>query len=384
MDEIIQRAFEIAKKDLRFCYSEDGIIAGLQRFDDYWARDSFFASLGSIELEDFLVVRKNFALFLKYQKADGQIARRLDKFYVLLKYLGLKIRRKKFKIKYYTAISRKPSTDQNSLFIIALKNYLIKSNDKDFVRNNFEKIKKAMDWNFSLDKDGDGLLEESFLANWEDTIFKAGKVIYTNALHYYALVSFIEILVALNMNADFYKQALEKVSGQIEKFFWNGHYYIGWIGSTIHKVFIADGNLLAIISGLADQNKSFSILEIISRYNKREDLIKNINFKYAIWRHSPIRILGMATGYHEKYEWLWLNCLLTQAQYKTGQIEKASYNLQKMAEIIVKFGHVYEIYKHNIPIKSRFFVTEVPFAWSAGLFIYTAKMLNQENLVDKI
>jgi glycogen debranching enzyme len=377
MSEIVQKALDIAIKDLRSCYQEEGIVAGLKHFDDYWARDSFFASLGSIAIGDFEIARKNFLLFLKFQKADGQLARRLDRHYVLLKYLGIKIIRPRFKIKYHTAFGTKPVADSNSLFIIALRFYLEKSGDLELVKENYVQIKKIMDWNFKLDKDDDGLLEEGYLANWEDTIFKQGKVIYTNVLHYMALKSFTEVAKLVGENFDFYEKSAERVRGQLEKYFWHGEFYIGWIGRLIHKVFIADGNLLAIISGLAGLSRAGLILDKINQYNKRENLIKNIDFKYGLWRHSPVRTIGRARGYHEKFEWLWLNCLLALAKNKIGDKDGAKFELEKMAEIIVRYNHVYEVYKENAPVKSRFFVSEVPFAWSAGLFVYVANLINK-------
>ena len=58
----IDAAFEIAARDLRACYTEHGILAGLTHFKQYWARDSFFASLGATKLGDFDVVKKQLEL----------------------------------------------------------------------------------------------------------------------------------------------------------------------------------------------------------------------------------------------------------------------------------------------------------------------------------
>ena len=54
----IKEAYGIAVKNLRSCYADHGIIAGLNQFNDYWARDAFYASFGALELKDFLVVKK--------------------------------------------------------------------------------------------------------------------------------------------------------------------------------------------------------------------------------------------------------------------------------------------------------------------------------------
>src|SRR3989344_9245800 len=87
-NQLISNAADIAYRDLQRCYREYGIIAGLNHFNDYWARDSFFASCGSLVMGDFDIVRKNLETFIKFQKSSGHIPRRIDRMWgtILLKY----------------------------------------------------------------------------------------------------------------------------------------------------------------------------------------------------------------------------------------------------------------------------------------------------------
>ena len=50
---IIRNANRIAVRDLRSCYNPDGIVAGRQQFNAYWARDGFWATLGANALGDY-------------------------------------------------------------------------------------------------------------------------------------------------------------------------------------------------------------------------------------------------------------------------------------------------------------------------------------------
>ena len=68
--ESIAKAWTIAHKALKECYKGPGIIAGKHHFDDFWARDSFFASWGSLAAGDFTEVRSNLDLFFRFQKKE--------------------------------------------------------------------------------------------------------------------------------------------------------------------------------------------------------------------------------------------------------------------------------------------------------------------------
>ena len=55
--------------------------------------------------------------------------------------------------------------------------------------------------------------------------------------------------------------------------------------------------------------------------------------------------------------------------------------MNKISDLIIKYDNVYEIYERNedkkkkeyAPVSRFFYKSEVPFAWSAGIFIYTVK-----------
>jgi len=50
---VIKKARAIAADCLRRCYDANGIVAGRHQFNDYWARDSFFASFGALEIKNY-------------------------------------------------------------------------------------------------------------------------------------------------------------------------------------------------------------------------------------------------------------------------------------------------------------------------------------------
>ncbi len=367
---MIKKAYEIAKKDLRSCYFKNGILAGLKHFDDYWARDSFFASLGSTYLKDFDIVKKNLTLYLSYQKKDGQLPRKLERTNTFLKYIfKLKIQ-KPIKPIYKGPLNLSKTTDQNSLFIISLLNYIKDSKDIKFLENNFEKIKKAIDWYETTTKDY--LINEGYFSGWEDSTFKKGKLIYTNVLYCKALDDFIEMLKLLKKDSSYYKKLKLKVKNKLNELFWNKDYYLAWIDNKKHKEFLADGNLLAIIYEVADKSQGKKILNYMKKINMNKSLLNNVYPKY-IFRLSPTRYLSFTLGYHTKYEWIWLSCLNVLAKLKLGMKKEAKKDLELIAKKIIEYNNVYEVYYKGRPVNKLLFRSEVPFAWSSGMFVYVSK-----------
>ncbi len=370
----LKKAYSIAKRDLRRCYTGKGILAGRRRFDDYWARDSFFASIGALRIGDKDRAKKNFRLFLKYQNRKGQLPRRIDRYHVWLKYIGIPIKRKKLRPRYTTSLMYCFSVDQNSLFIIALSDYLMATGDKEFIKEIYKKAKKAMDWNFSNDRTRDYLLEEGFFANWEDTIFWRGQLLYTNVLHCWALKCFAELSKAAGFGEGrAYLSMHRKVRKKINSYFWNGKYYEKSMKRK-SRFFPVDANMLAIASGIADRNKAMKILKYMrGKGIDKETPLRSSYPGYPLWRNSPQRLFTLTTGYHNTYGWVWISCASILAMHRLGMKKKAAECLEKLSRKITEFDGVYEVYAGGRPVESLFLTSEWPFAWSAGMFIYTCE-----------
>lgn len=375
--EAFARAYGIAKRDLRRCYTQKGILAGLKRFDDYWARDSFFASFGSCRLGDFKQVKKNLLLFLKYQKKDGQLPRRIDRHVVGLKYLRIPIKRKNLRPRYTTSLMYCYSVDQNSLFVISLLNYVKQSGDYRFLKGIYKDVKRAMDWNFSNDRERNLLINEGYFANWEDTVFWRGELLYTNILHYWALRDFADLSrIAGVKGYEMYIQIADKVMKMINSQFWNGNYYEKRRKTLVPSYFSIDGNMLAVVSGIADREKAGKIME----YMKTKGLDKEVPMRstyprYPLWKNSPARLITLSTGYHSTYSWIWVSCMFILAEHDAGRKEDALAKLELLCRKIIEYDGIYEVYAQGKPVKGIFTMSDYPFAWSAGLFVYAYNIL---------
>lgn len=368
-------AFNIAKRDLRACYTKKGILAGIKHFDDYWARDSLFACLGALEIKDYDIVKKTLELFIEYQHKNGQIPLRVGDYFIVWKLMGLKSSQK-IKARYDQDKLFSHPTDQNSLFVIIFSKYIDKTKDVEFLKKHFKAVKKAIEWNISYDKDNDYLMEEKYYATWADSLKKKGKVLYTNVLHCAALSSYSMLCKRLNKKqAIEYAKLADKVKQKINEHFWNGKYYIDWIDKSKQTYFSTDGNVLAIIFNIATKTQAKSIQKAIVKFGINNTVPSLTN--HPKYKSSQVSIINKLVGigdYHNGICWLWLGCLDVVAKNKVGFKKEAKELLAKISDIIVKHNGVYEVYEQNgFPINRWFYKSEKPFAWSAGLFIYACK-----------
>ena len=79
------------------------------------------------------------------------------------------------------------ATDASAWFIIAVWHYYKTVQDKRFLRDLFPSVQKTFLWLRSQDANNFGLVDSPEAADWMDsTLNRCGKVMYTNALYYWA------------------------------------------------------------------------------------------------------------------------------------------------------------------------------------------------------
>jgi glycogen debranching enzyme len=388
MKSQVEHAYNKAKECLRQCYSELGIYAGKMHFDDYWARDGFFASLGATAIGDYKISKKELLLFLSKQKEDGQLPLRIGSKLMIAKLFRIGASREdKTKSVRYTIDRAYPNgmskipVDQNSLFLVATEYYIRKSRDRKFAKENYEKIKNIIDWNFKQDSDSDLLIEEGYYSNWLDGIKKSGKAIYTESCHYYACKSFAQIAKGLRKWKDYkkYSHFAEEIKQRINSLMWNGSYYTDWISSDgrRHEYFSTDGNILAIVFGIADNEKAGSIIGKLSELGLENGVPYRTNYpKYKWYEIDPLLLyIAGIPDYHNGMSWLWIGCAGILAKAIAGKKKNAVFLAEKVSEIIMKYGGTYEVYekKSESPVRRIFYRSEFPFAWAAGMFLYALK-----------
>ena len=100
------------------------------------------------------------------------------------------------------------------------------------------------------------MIDEKPYANWADSIPKRGKVLYTNVLYWKSIVALeelsgkLKIKDKLDVNSRFIKS-------EIDRSFWNGRYFRDVDNGAR---FATDGNVLAVVFGLASRLQKEKIL----------------------------------------------------------------------------------------------------------------------------
>jgi len=344
------------------------------RFSDYWARDSFFAVLGVLEIGDFKVARNILELFLDNQKSNGQIARKFELDYNFLKYIFKKTAsRKKPKAVYTSLLPPFNTMDGNSLCVIAFAKYLQKTKDIKFARKYFRKLEKTIVWYEK--KKRDTLVREYLLSNWMDTIFKSGKVLYSNTLYAKALEEFSHIAeeVGENKQAKKYKNLHKKTVAVIDKKFWNSEFFDDVADQG--KYFDSAGNALACFFGIAPDKKRGNILKYFRKI-KTQKLLPTVYPKYSFWKVNPITFLFGMSEYHNGKSWLWIDAFVAGAEFRSGDYGSARKRMTEISQVIVANAAVHEVFHADgRPYNPKFWKSAVPFAWNSGVFLYINSLI---------
>jgi len=102
------------------------------------------------------------------------------------------------------------------------------TNDIDFLRRNFDKMKSVVDWLINRDKDGDGIPDSrGGFDNSYDGTYMYGASSYVGSLFTCALKAFIKAGDILGYDTSNYIKVLEKAKQSMLSL-WNGKYFVSW------------------------------------------------------------------------------------------------------------------------------------------------------------
>ncbi len=371
-DEVIRRAYRIAVRDLRACYNPDGIVAGRLHFNAYWARDGFWASFGALALGDAEQVKAHLDTFIRAQTASGELPVRIEFLGHTLGHYHTRLMHPK--VLYRAGAIFSDPLDPNALFVIAAREYFERTRDMDFCGHFEPAMDQAMRWLMSQDRDGDGLMENHYLAGWMDSILKKDKVFYLNLTYYEGLRACRAIKEWLGHmdDAHRFENAAEKTYDALQRVFWNGEHFIDWIHGSRHGGFSSDGNVLAILFGVATEDQRRSILQFIAaRGLDRDTPLRTCDPVYPFWQVFPFYYLAGIPDYHRTLIWPWLGTLNAINKFRLGRQGEAVADMARIGDWYVARNAVAEVFESDgMMLNRRFYQAEVPFAWNAGLYVY--------------
>jgi hypothetical protein len=378
---VLDNAFKIAKSDLRDNYSELGIYAGPVRHKEYWARDSFIASLGVCALGDLEQVKKNLNLFTKFQREDGHVPARVEERFHSLRALGMNIKHKTPRALHKQSQPWASEViDSNSWYLISVSALLHYSKDKVWFLNNKDSIKKVAEW---LEKKitRDGLIFEHPTSGWSDWVIKDGYILYNNVLAWKALT---DIAKYLDKDGTKYSRVAGGIKKAVKINFWDDNlgYFIDRIDEKgkKYKYFMSDGNLLAVWFGLADGHQGKLLFDYIDSNNLSNVPVPTAHPRLD-WKNQLINRL-LFPMYVVKNTFTWWGCVSALARVKISDRKGAVEDLRKVAEKIVEYGTCHEVLTPDgKPVDLWFYKSEKQIAWTAGMYIYAFNVLKKGGVI---
>lgn len=381
-----ERAIQIASANLRAGiekrYLPDGqqkmvLCAGMRNFREPWARDFGFASFGLLELNELRATRETLEVFLQYQTEQGQFPVKVHATNALDRYLHSLFGRQQpidlpIRPRYVTAHGT-VSLDGNALLVIAALLYLRRFEDEPFCRAHWPALKQGLQWLEAHALGDDDLLHQGAFADWADSVSRVGRVLYTNVLYWKALRDFASVASRYGYDEDqmIFSAKASCVNSALNNQLWRQD--LGYFQtSSQFDLFNSDGNLLAIVWGLASPEQSHMILDNMQRLGMADPVPTQVTDRpYGTKFVAIENRLGGIPHYHTLAAWLWLGGWHVVALTRMGRLAEAKSVLERINQLIVRDGVVHEVYgEDGRPLKSFWYSSEAPLTWSAGVVVF--------------
>jgi len=403
MDNIVIDAYNRAVEVLERCITDTGIKASIEHagYPLVYARDSMITALG--------------AALVPADEFRGSYKTSLETLGNLQTELGY-IHRAIHLDTMKKDCNAHGTVDSNIWFILGHYNYYRHFDDINFLRKNWEKIKKAFLWLRYQDFNDCGLLEVHEAGDWEDLISIRGNVLYDNVLYAFTWDLMVELAKILGEDETIYVGQGEIVREKINLLLWltrggkdwrnpsvaermklitDSHQEWHWVAEPMLGVlwerpfylqyvayrdygdyFDTLGNSLAILIGVADEEKTSQILDYV--YRAGIDLPYPGKAQYPViqpghrhWRdYYRNRNLNLPHQYHNGGIWPMVGGFYVAALVKAGRKEESEYQLEKLAEANRQGLHQEWEFNEFLHGQTGRPLGAIGNAWSAGMYIY--------------
>jgi glycogen debranching enzyme len=213
----------------------------------YFGRDGEWSGMAVLDYGDFQDIKDVLRLYQKYQDINGKIYHELTTSGVV----------------HYDA------ADATPLYVILAGRYLRWTGDKEFINSSWPNIKKAIEFLYSTDTDGDHLIENTNVGHgWVE-----GGELYGSKTTFYLAgcwgetlkeAEYIASTLGQKEDAEGYKKEYEIVQRIINKNFWNEDtkfYNYGLLPDNSYNIQKTVLPAVPIYFGLTDTAKIWSVLD---------------------------------------------------------------------------------------------------------------------------
>ncbi|OGU74216.1 MAG: hypothetical protein A2V93_07935 [Ignavibacteria bacterium RBG_16_34_14] len=223
-------------------------ISGRPGYAWYFGRDGQWSGMAISDYGDFQKVKEVLQFYQKYQDLSGKIFHELTTSGAV----------------HYDA------ADATPLYIILAGHYLRWSGDIDFIRDSWSNIKKAIDFLYTTDTDGDRLIENTNVGHgWIEggSLYGAKTTFYLAGCWAAALgqAEYIADVLGFESEANKYRKDFENVMKIVNNDFWNGKTHFFNYGKLPDNTYNQERTILPAVPlyfNLADKEKAAAVLDV--------------------------------------------------------------------------------------------------------------------------
>jgi len=398
--ELVQEATRRATDVLHGCATSRGFRASALSagYPQIWARDSMVVFLGAAATGDpdlLAAGRASLEIMSAHQSRRGMIQLNVnpDTGYVSTENAG--------------------AVDANLWYILGHYLHLKSTGDLDFLRQHWTSIERAIIWLAYQDMNECGLLEVPEAGDWMDLLAVRYNVLYDNVLYYAATLAYgqmADLLIGrqcygpevgaagiherLNLLmwidrcwvAEHFAEHLERLKAFRLEWFMLYHnvgtissrpYYLPWVGFREYGDWCDSlGNLLAILSGVADRHRAEHILRYMHQVGMAEPfptkaIYPPIYPSESNWReYYRSRNLNLPHQYHNGGIWPMIGGFHVAALVRHGWLKQAERLLLSLAEANQQGVNQEWEFSEWLHGKSGHAMGFSQQAWSAAMFLY--------------
>lgn len=270
-------------------------------------------------------------------------------------------------------------------------------------------VRVILKWYECQDVDHSGLIQMQESADWQDLFCTRGKGLYLNCLYVIALRAAAGVVASLDpAESKRYNQRARQVAEQVNQWFWyrgdadmlrhishtfstesrqdrdslgrkrwlpekqhlvDEQYYLPYLGfRAVGEWFDSLGNLLAILSGIADRRQTQIILDFIARHSldtwPLRSLTPAVRPGDPDWR-DYYGMLNVPHHYHNGGVWPFIGGFYVAALLKAGRRDAAEVALRNLAALNQQGG--FNEWHHG---QTGLAMGVSDQAWSAGMFLF--------------
>jgi glycogen debranching enzyme len=401
--------------------SELGIMGSSQAYRQLWARDSMISGLGLWLCDNpkgALIHGRSLETLRHFQSSLGKIPHNVGYNNVddpALVALGGRLAVNGAEPRLVADTTHAGVVDSNLWYILGHYYHYMQGKDAGLLQQAWPSLEKALLWLRYQDSNECGLLEVHEAMDWADLFSNRYNVLFDNVLYYAVWKGMGQLAGALNLPADEYFRTADDIRYKLNTLLWVGpespkdwhwiqhtrqewlyplqrvqtelvirpHYLPYMAFRDYGDRFDTLGNLIAILFGVADQQKANLILDYVHNCGLNEPfpiqaVYPAVHPGEKDWReYFRVRNLNQPHHYHNGGIWGFIGGFYVAALVQAGRLNEAQTQLDKLTEMNhlgIRREWEFNEWFHGISGRPMGYAGQ---SWSAAMYLYAHDAVGQ-------